>query len=79
MMLIYHKTNNEIQCTCVQYSAGASTVSHSGYVWDKHRAMVDTLVNDGEVFVTGGNYLGAVYEGKFEPRDMFERFMSREA
>lgn len=77
-MLIYHKTKDEIHCTAVQYFSGNSVVTHSSYVWEKHKEAVETLENDGEVYVTGGNYLGAVYEGKFEPRDMFERYMSRE-
>lgn len=78
-MLIYHKENNKVYCTQVMMSALASDVSHGTHVWDKHRESVDKLVDNGDVFVTGGTYYGAVYEGKFEPREKFSHYGLEEA
>ena len=74
-MLIYSKQNGKTTCTCIIKGASKSNVSHSDYVWDKHKNQVDKLSDNGDVFVTGGTYKGAIYEGKFEPREMFSHYL----
>jgi hypothetical protein len=74
-MIIYHKTNNEIRSTEVIYNAKGSNISHGNYVWDKHRENVDKLEDGGDVFVTGGTYYGAIYEGKLEQRASFANYL----
>jgi len=74
-MLIYHKTNGKNITTQVIMGCGASKVSHGSYIWEKHQSNVDKLVDNGDVFVTGGAYASAIYEGKMEPRKMFQQFI----
>lgn len=78
-MLIYHKTNGKVFCTQIMMSVLKSDVSHGTHIWDKHQEGVNKLVNNGNVFVTGGTYYGAVYEGKFEPREKFSHYGLEEA
>jgi len=75
-MLIYHKTNNKIVCTQVIMGSGKSNISHGSYIWDKHKKMVDKLENNGDVFVTGGTFIGAVYEGAFYERANFKKYIN---
>jgi hypothetical protein len=77
-MLIYFKDEDEVGCIQVMLGAGKSDVSKSKHIWDKHKKMTDELVNGGDVLVTGGSYATAVYEGKYEPREMFKHYMGDE-
>ena len=74
-MLIYSKNNGKIICTAVQLSAGRTIVTHSSYIWEKHKSAVNKLQDNGDVYVTGGTYSGAVYSGKMEPRDKFSQYL----
>ena len=74
-MLIYHKTNEKIMTTQVMVGFGYSSVIHGSHVWEKHQENVDKLENNGDVFVTGGTYASAIYDGKFEPREMFNHYI----
>lgn len=76
-MLIYHKENGVTSCTMVMLGAGSSSTSHGKHVWDKHKECVDMLEDDGDVFVTGGTYVGAIYEGKFENRENFKHYFKK--
>ncbi len=77
-MLIYHKSKDVVKCTSICMGASKTDVTTSNFIWDKHRHATDRLENDGDVFVTGGSYVGAVYEGKFEPRAMFSHYLGEE-
>lgn len=76
-MLVYHKTNNEVICTQVTLGASISDVTHGSFIWEKHRDAVDKLINDGDVWVTGGTYASSVYSGKLEPREMFTHYITQ--
>lgn len=75
-MLIYSKDNDTITCTQVILGGMGSDVSKSTHIWDKHRYMTDKLENGKDVLVTGGTYASAIYSGKFEPRNKFERYLN---
>jgi len=75
-MIIYHKTNGKNVTTEVILSAGQSKVSNSTHIWDKHKNAVNTLKNNEDVYVTGGTYINSIYSGKFEPRKMFEHYIT---
>lgn len=74
-MIIYHKTNGKTVSTCVILGAGKSSVTHGSSVWEKHKEEVDKLTDNGDVYVTGGSYYGAVYTGKLEDRSKFEHYI----
>jgi len=76
-MIIYHKTNNKIISTCVISGYGESSVTHGTSVWDKHQEKVNQLVNNGDVFVTGATHYKAIYEGMFETRDKYIRYIKQ--
>jgi len=79
-MLIYHITNEQLYCTEVLTGIGKSGVNHfkkSGIndCLEKHRKGVSELRSGGKVFVTGGTYVGSVYNGKFEDRASFKHYL----
>ena len=77
-MLIYHKTDGKNVTTQVMIGGLSSGVSHGTHIWEKHQKMVDELVDDGEVLVTGGTFVGAVYEGSFHKRENFKHYLERD-
>jgi len=74
-MLIYHITDEKVQCTQVILGAGKSSVQHGTTVHEKHQSKVNELRNNGKVFVTGDTSYGAVYEGMFADREKYQYFL----
>lgn len=80
-MLIYHKTDNKLMVTQVMTGISKSGVSHFEKrvedVPESHLTGVRDLSNNGNVFVTGGTYKGAIYKGKFELRKSFKHLLDK--
>jgi len=80
-MLIYHITDNQLYCTEVLMGGiSKSNIHHfkkssPDDCWEVHRDGVSELRNNGKIFVTGGTYVGAIYEGKFEDRAGFHHYI----
>ena len=77
-MLIYHKTNNQIYVCNVMFSYKGSDVHHFkkcfDSIWEKHMEFVEQLQNDGDCYVTGATFKGAIYDGMWMKRDKLDRF-----
>ena len=74
-MLIYHVTDDKLQCVQVTLGAGKPSVQHGIFVRRKHLEKVNELRNNGKVFVTGGTHCGAVYDGSFEDRKKYQHYI----
>jgi len=76
-MLIYHITNNTLYVTEVMIGSIKSSVNKFKVknIPEKHVKNISELRNNGLVYVTGGTYASANYDGKFEPRKMFRGYL----
>jgi len=76
-MLIYHITDERVQCAQVILGAGTFYVSHEYSIHENHLCAVNQLRNNGKVFVTGDTYDGTVYEGTFEDRSKYQKYLDK--